>query len=124
MGKGVCDPQPIRKFLRNFLLRSRKKLNFLFEQPASKPAQPASKPASTASKPASQRRAIISEAAKAADRNWGVRGGGAPAWKKFKLFVGRLNNPGRPEGPDGPPGDAGPNAVSYTHLTLPTILRV
>ena len=34
----VSDPEPIRKFLRNFLMRSRKKIK-LFFQPASQPAQ-------------------------------------------------------------------------------------
>ena len=93
----VSDPEPIRKFLRNFLMRSRKKFK-LFFQPASQPAQRAQARAHGPGPdpgpmgqghgpgPGPMDRAIISEAAKAADFKGGCGGAEPPRMKKVQTF--------------------------------------
>ena len=93
----VSDPEPIRKFLRNFLMRSRKKFK-LFFQPASQPAQRAQARAHGPGPdpgpmgqghgpgPGPMDRAIISEAAKAADFKGGCGEAEPPRMKKVQTF--------------------------------------
>ena len=133
----VSDPEPIRKFLRNFLMRSRKKFK-LFFQPASQPAQRAQARAHGPGPdpgpmgqghgpgpgpmdqgrtqaqagahgpgpdpgpmgqghgpgPGPMDRAIISEAAKAADFKGGCGGAEPPRMKKVQTFF-RLSKQSR-----------------------------
>ena len=93
----VSDPEPIRKFLRNFLMRSRKKFK-LFFQPASQPAQRAQARAHGPGPdpgpmgqghgpgPGPMDWAIISEAANAADFKGGCGRAEPPRMKKVQTF--------------------------------------
>ena len=110
----VSDPKPIRKFLRNFLLRSRKKFKLFFwlaSQPASGPGPmdqgrtraqagahgPGPDPGPLGQGhgpgPGPMDRAIILEAANAADFKRGCGAEPPPQMKKV-IFSGCPSNPG------------------------------